>query len=142
MILYVDDMTILGSSLDKINDLKKSLSSQYEMTELGEIQSYLGVNITRDCALHTMEINQTDYIESIVERFGMLNSNPVYTPLPLGCEAHLVKYEDQASAAEIKQYQQIIESLLYVQIGSWPDISFAVGCLSQYASNPSNITID
>ena len=137
VILYVDDITILGSSLDKINDLKKSLSSRYEMTDLGEIQSYLGVNITRDRASRTMDINQTDYIESVVERFGMRDSNPVYTPLPSGCEAHLVKNEDQASAAEIKQFQQIIGSLLYAQIGSRPDISFAVGRLSQYASNPT-----
>ena len=84
-----------------------------------------------------MDINQTDYIESVVERFGMRDFNPVYTPLPSGCEAHLVKNEDQASAAEIKQFQQIIGSLLYAQIGSRPDISFAVGCLSQYASNPT-----
>ena len=67
----------------------------------------------------------------------MKDSNPVYTPLPLGHEAHLVKNEDQASAGEIKQYQQIIGLLLYVQIGSQPDISLAVGCLGQYASNPS-----
>ena len=137
VILCVNDITILGSSLDKINDLKKSLSSQCEMTDLGEIQSYLGVNITRDHASCIMEINQTDYIKSIVERFGMIDSNPVYTPLPSGCEAHLVKYEDQASAAEIKQYQQIIGLLLSVQIGSQPEISFTIGCLSQYASNPS-----
>ena len=45
VILYVNEITILGSLLDKINDLKKSLSSQYEMTDLGEIQSYLGVNM-------------------------------------------------------------------------------------------------
>ena len=37
VILYVDDITILGSSLDKIKDLKESLSSRYEMTDLGEI---------------------------------------------------------------------------------------------------------
>jgi hypothetical protein len=137
MILYVDDITILGSSLSKINDLKASLSSRYEMTDLGEIQSYLGVNITRDRANRTMEINQSDYIRDVVERFGMLDSNPVYTPLPSGAEAHLIKYDDQASTSEIKKYQQIIGSLLYAQIGSRPDISFAVARLSQFASNPS-----
>ncbi len=107
------------------------------MTDMGEIQSYLSVNITRDRANCTMEINQKDYIQQVVERFGMRDANPVYTPLPAGTEAHLVKYEDQASTSEIKKYQQIIGSLLYVQIGSRPDILFAVACLSQYASNPS-----
>jgi len=136
-ILYVDDITILGNSISRINSLKESLASRYEMTDMGEIQSYLGVNITRDHANCTMEINQTDYIQQVVERFGMRDVNPVYTPLPAGAEAHLVKYEDQASTSEIKKYQQIIGSLLYVQIGSRPDISFAVVCLSQFASNPS-----
>ncbi len=137
IILYIDDITILGNSTSRINSLKESLASHYEMTDMGKIQSYLGVNITRDRANHTMEINQTDYIQQVVERFGMRDANPVYTPLPAGTEAHLVKYEDQVSTSEIKKYQQIIGSLLYVQIGSRPDISFAVACLSQFTSNPS-----
>ena len=35
-------------------------------------------------------------------------------------------------------YQSIIGSLLYIQIGTRPDISFAVSHLAQYASNPSS----
>ena len=136
-ILYVDDITILGNSINKINALKSSLSSRYEMTDLGEIQSYLGVNITRDRANRTMEINQKEYIQMIVEKFGMRDANPVHTPLPAGCEGHLVKFEDQASASDIKKYQQLIGSLLYAQIGTRPDISFTVARLSQYSSNPS-----
>jgi hypothetical protein len=137
VILYVDDITILGNSIKKINALKKSLSSRYEMTDLGEIQSYLGVNIIRDRANRTMDIDQKEYVQTIVERFGMRDANPVYTPLPAGCEDHLVKFDGQASSSEIKNYQRLIGSLLYVQIGTRPDISFAVGRLSQYSSNPS-----
>ena len=48
-----------------------------------------------------------------------------------------MKYNGEATPTEIKLYQQIIGSLLYVQIGTRPDISFAVSCLAQYASNPS-----
>ncbi len=117
VILYIDDITILGNSISRINSLKESLASRYEMTDMGEIQSYFSVNITRDRANHTMEINQTDYIQQVVERFGMRDANPVYTPLPAGVEAHLVKYEDQASTSEIKKYQQIIGSLLYSVAG-------------------------
>ena len=107
------------------------------MSDLGEIQSYLGVDITRDHPNKTLEINQTAYIQQVVERFGMRDANPVYTPLPAGAEAHLVKSDDQASTSDIRKYQQLIGSLLYAQIGSRPDISFAVARLSQFASNPS-----
>ena len=76
------------------------------MTDLDEIQSCLSVNIIRDHASCTMEINQTDYIASVIEKFGKGFQPSIYcTPLPSGCEAHLVKNEGQASAAEIKQYQ-------------------------------------
>jgi hypothetical protein len=65
------------------------------------------------------------------------DANPAHTPLPSGADVHLVKYDGQASNAQIKLFQQIIGSLLYVQIGTRPDISFAVSRLAQYASNPS-----
>jgi hypothetical protein len=107
------------------------------MTDLGEIDSYLGVSIARNRSLKLLEIDQSRYIREIVSRFGMSDSNPAHTPLPLGAETHLVQYEEQASASEIKAYQQVIGSLLYVQIGTRPDISFTVSHLVQYASNPS-----
>jgi hypothetical protein len=77
------------------------------MKDMGEIQSYLGVNITRDRVNRTMEINQSDYIKGIVERFSMRDANPVSTPLPAGAEAHLVKFTDQASPSEVKKYQYV-----------------------------------
>jgi len=107
------------------------------MTDMGK-SSHISVLTSPEIVLIAqMEINQTDYIQQVVERFSMRDANPVYTPLPAGAEAHLVKYKDQAFTSEIKKYQQIIRSLLYTQIGSRPDISFAVACLSQFASNPS-----
>ena len=40
-------------------------------------------------------------------------------------------------AAEITRYQSIIGSLLYLMIGTRPDISYAVTHLSQFSTNPS-----
>ena len=67
----------------------------------------------------------------------MADANPHHTPLLAGADTHLVKYNLQASTSDIKHYQSLIGSLLYVQIGTHPDISFAVSCLVQYAANPS-----
>ena len=67
----------------------------------------------------------------------MTDTNPYNTPLPAGADMHLVKNTEQASPMEIKHYQSLIGSLLYVQIGTHLDISFAVSSLVQYAANPS-----
>ena len=50
---------------------------------------------------------------------------------------HLVKSDKEASAEERQYYQSLIGSLLYANLGTRPDISFAVGRLAQYAANPS-----
>jgi hypothetical protein len=107
------------------------------MTDLGKIESYLGVNIKRDRSLKRLEIDQSQYLRDIISRFGLSDANPTRTPLPAGAETHLMKYDKQASKADIKLYQQMIGSLLYAQLGTRPDISFAVSRLAQYASNPS-----
>jgi hypothetical protein len=137
IILYVDDITILGDSLDNIKQIKSSLASRYEMTDLGEIESYLGVNIKRDRSQKRLEIDQSHYLKEIVSRFGLADANPAHTPLPSGAEVYLEKHDGEASNADIKLYQQMIGSLLYAQLGTRPDVSFAVSRLAQYASNPS-----
>ena len=46
IILYIDDITLLGDSSKEISRIKLVLSSRFEMTDLGEIKSYLRVQIT------------------------------------------------------------------------------------------------
>ena len=137
VILYVDDITIMGSSLEDVKQLKQKLSSRYEMSDFGEIQSYLGMRISRDRSRKCIKVDQSGYIKSVLDRFSMADANPHPTPLPAGADEHLVKNTAQATQAEIKHYQSLIGSLLYVQIGTRPDISFAVSWLAQYAANPS-----
>ena len=137
VVLYVDDITIMGASLEDVKQLKEKLSLRYEMSDLGEIQSYLGMRISRDRSRKRIEVDQSGYIKSVLDRFGMADANPHPTPLPAGADVHLVKNTTQATQAEIKHYQSLIGSLLYVQIGTRPDISFAVSRLAQYAANPS-----
>jgi hypothetical protein len=127
----------LGNAIKDIKEIKIALANCYEMTDLGEIDSYLGVRITRDRSLKRLEIDQSRYISEIVDRFGMADANPARTPLPAGAEVHLIKYDGEATSREIKDYQKLIGSLLYVQIGTRPDILFAISRLAQYASNPS-----
>jgi Reverse transcriptase (RNA-dependent DNA polymerase) len=137
IILYVDDITLLGNSHAEINWIKTYLSGCYEMTDLDKIKSYLGVCITRERSIKRLEIDQSWYIFKILNQFRMADANPAHTPLPMGADVHLVKHEGQVGQSEIKDYQSLIGSLLYVQISMHPNISFAVLHLAQYAANPS-----
>ena len=65
----------------------------------------------------------------------MQDANPAKTPL-------LEKYEPIASAGESNprlrsQYQSVISSLLYLMLGTRPDIAFAIIKMSQFSVNPT-----
>ena len=50
LLLYVNDMLIVGSSIKKINNLKKQLSKQFVMKDLGAAKQIFGTRIIRDKA--------------------------------------------------------------------------------------------
>ena len=45
--LYVDDMLILGTNIDVINETKQFLSSKFDMKDLGEANLILGIKLTK-----------------------------------------------------------------------------------------------
>ena len=53
LLLYVDDMLIVGSDIEEINNLKKQLSKQFTMKDLGATKQILGMRIIRDKANST-----------------------------------------------------------------------------------------
>jgi hypothetical protein len=55
--LYVDDMIILGRSLDKVNLLKKRFRKLYKLKDMREISTFLGLEITRDRASRTLTVS-------------------------------------------------------------------------------------
>ena len=65
----------------------------------------------------------------------MTNAKAALTPLPSNWD--LRENQGKAMAAEIPRYQSIIGSLLYLMIGTHPDISYTVTHLSQFSTNPS-----
>ena len=129
IILYVDDITMMGALLENIKRIKKAFSKCYDISDLGEIRSYLGMCIVQSRADKVTEIDQSGYIKDVLKHFGMTNVNPHGMPLPAGADVHLIKYDGMASQSDIRHYQSLIGSLMYVQIGTCPDVLFAVSHL-------------
>ena len=48
LLLYVDDMLIVGHDTKKIESLKKDLNRSFAMKDLGPAKKILGMSITRD----------------------------------------------------------------------------------------------
>ena len=81
LLLYVDDMLIAGSSIEEINNLKKQLSKQFVMKDLGVAKQILGMRIIRDRSNGTLKLSQSKYVKKVLSRFNMNEAKLVSTPL-------------------------------------------------------------
>ena len=81
LLLYMDDMLIARSNIEEINNLKKQLSKQFTIKDLGAAKQILGMRIIRDKANGTLKLSQSEYVKKVLNRFNMNEAKPVSTPL-------------------------------------------------------------
>ena len=74
--LYVDDILITGEDESVVGRLKKALTDRFAMSDLGAVSLVLGITIACDYDQGTLSITQKYYVDSILERFGMVTANP------------------------------------------------------------------
>lgn len=67
----------------------------------------------------------------MLKRFGMENSRPVSTPLDPGLKLRKID-ESETERTEIFPFRELIGCLMYLAIGTRPDIAYAVNHLSQF----------
>ncbi|KAI9197746.1 hypothetical protein LWI28_003619 [Acer negundo] len=139
LLLYVDDMLVAGANLEEINNLKKQLSSEFEMKDLGAAKQILGMRISKDKQGGTLQLSQAEYIRKVLQRFNMSDAKPVRTPLAshfrLSKEQCPETDEEKGFMARVP-YASAIGSLMYAMVCTRPDISHVVGVMSRYMSNP------
>jgi hypothetical protein len=136
--LYVDDLLLACNTMAYLNEVKQKLHNEYEMKDLGEANYVLGIQIERNRQIHEIYLNQQQYVQSVLERFRMLDCKPVSTPM----EPHIrltkslpPSTEKEKQEIESIPYQSAVGSLMYAMTCTRPDIAFAVSAVSRYCSN-------
>ncbi|UYV60575.1 hypothetical protein LAZ67_1001570 [Cordylochernes scorpioides] len=83
-----------------------------------------------------VSMNQTRYIDTILEHFGMKDSNP--SSVLLDPNQELDKF-DSSEKCDQKRYQELLGSLMYLGTKTRPDIAFQLSTLSRYSKDPRQI---
>nr|GFB60908.1 retrovirus-related Pol polyprotein from transposon TNT 1-94 [Tanacetum cinerariifolium] len=71
LLLYVDDMLIVGKNIGRIAQLKRDLSKSFAMKDLGPAIQIFGIRIFSDRGAKKLHILQEQYIEKVLRRFNM-----------------------------------------------------------------------
>lgn len=109
------------------------------MKDHGVIKNILGLEIKRDRKSGKLYLTQKNYIEKVLEMFGMKNTKHVSTPLEahFGLSASLSpKSDDEKRYMSRVPYFSVVGSIMYAMICMCPNISHAVSILRRYMSYP------
>ena len=135
--VYVDDLLITGPSSPSIHDLKAALSKKFQMSDLGAVAYYLGIEITRDRPNRVLQLGQQTYIDKIVSEFGASQLRDSLHPFRSDLFLVPATPDDPVSKPDFRtRYQAAVGSLMYLMLGTRPDLAFAVSQVSRFSANP------
>ena len=127
------------NDLGLLSETKKFLSNNFEMKDMGEAYYVIGIEIFRDRSQGLLGLSQKAYINKVLERFRMDKCSTSPVPIQKGDKFSLMQCPNndlERKQMENIPYASIVGSLMYAQTCTRPDISFAVGMLGRYQSNP------
>lgn len=133
VVVYVDDAIFAGSNKSKVLQAKESFMRKWECRDLGDAKEFLRMRILKHGS--KVSLDQCAYLDKVLERCNMQSCKPASTPLPQSYNP--IKHEGPVDTARRTRFQTVIGSLLYLMLGTRPDIAFAVTKLAQHSANPS-----
>ncbi|GJY15554.1 ribonuclease H-like domain-containing protein [Tanacetum coccineum] len=126
LLIYVDDIILTASFSDTLQQIIASLHSDFDMTDLGALNYFIGISVDR--TFTGLFLSQKKYALQLFERAHMVNcKTPVDTKSKLGLEGVPVHYPTL--------YRSLARGLQYLTF-TRPDLSYAVQQIFLYNHDP------
>jgi len=78
IVLYIDDLLIIGSALSEISWVKTALHDRFSMTDMGLLHYFLGLEVSQSTS--RIKMAQTKYALDLLDRFQMTECKPSSSP--------------------------------------------------------------
>ncbi|GKC35941.1 retrotransposon protein, putative, ty1-copia subclass [Tanacetum coccineum] len=135
LILYVDDIIIMGNHIPSLQSVKEYLGKCFAMKDLGEAAFILGIKIYRDRSKRLVGLCQSAYIDKILKRYRMDNSKRGYIPMQERLD--LNKTQGASTPGEVNRMQNVpyasaVGSIMYAVRCTRPDVAFAQNITSRF----------
>eukprot|EP00253_Pinus_taeda_P029307 PITA_29307 len=130
LVLYVDDVIVSGSDPNIINHVKSNLKNKFEMTDLGNLHYFLGLQVLQ--SKEGISLSQSKYACDILRHFHMEEYKPTPSPFQSGAKLSVTCTSPKVDAT---LYCQLVGKLLYLT-HTHLDLSFVVGLIARFMKNP------
>jgi hypothetical protein len=112
---------------------KKSMKIEFDMTDLGKMKYFLGVEVLQNSK--GIYLSREKYAYELLEKFGLQNCNSVKNPIMPDFK---LSKKGEGVRVEATTYKQLIESLMYITV-TRPNLMYVVCLLSRYMANPTEL---
>jgi hypothetical protein len=129
----VDDLIFTGNDEGMFRTFKQSVMKKFEMTDLGKIKYFLGIEVTQSAG--GIFICQKKYAREVLERFKMDDCNPVQVPIISGTK---LARDGEGEKIDSTYYKQMIGSLMYMT-ATRPDLTYDVSLISRFMEAPTEL---
>ncbi|CAI7738063.1 unnamed protein product, partial [Closterium sp. NIES-54] len=130
--VYVDDLVFATADTAGLAHLKSELQKRHMCTDLGELRSYLGLQITRDRAQRTITLTQSHMVHQVLQRFDFTYSSPQATPL--STRHSLSALPSDESVEPSGPYPELVGSLMYLMTCTRPGLAYPLSILARYVA--------
>ncbi|CAI5458476.1 unnamed protein product [Closterium sp. Yama58-4] len=132
ILVYVDDLVFATTDTEALALVKSELHKRHTCTDLGELRSYLGLQITRDRARRTITLTQSHMVQQVLQRFDFQYSSPQSTPL--STRHSLSAPPSDESVEPSGPYQELVGCLMYLMTCTRPDLAYPLSILARYVA--------
>ncbi|CAI7776829.1 unnamed protein product [Closterium sp. NIES-54] len=132
VLVYVDDLVFDTADTKAQTLVKSELQKRHTCTDLGELRSYLGLQITRDRARRTINPTQSHMVHQVLQRFGFQFSSP--QPTPLSTSHSLSAPPLDESIEPSGSYPELVGCLMYLMTCTRPDLAYPLSLLARYVA--------
>ncbi|CAI5956787.1 unnamed protein product [Closterium sp. NIES-65] len=132
ILVYVDDLVFATADTAGLAYVKSELQKRHTCTDLGELRSYLGLQITRDRARRTITLTQSHMVQQVLQRFGFTYSSPQATPLPTHHSLSALPSDESVESSG--PYAELVGCLMYLMTCTRPDLAYPLSILARYVA--------
>ncbi|CAI7930406.1 unnamed protein product [Closterium sp. NIES-54] len=138
ILVYINDLVFAIADTEALALVKAELQKRHTCIDLGELRSYLGLQITRDRVARTISLSQSHMVQQVLQRFRFQFSLPQSTPLPTD---HLLSTPPLDESVELSgPYPEPVGCLMYRMTCTQPDLAYPLSILARYVATGRHLT--
>ncbi|CAI7882030.1 unnamed protein product [Closterium sp. NIES-53] len=136
VVVYVDDLVFATADTEVQTLVKSEMQKRHTCTDLVELRSYLGLQITRDRARRTITLTQSHMVHQVLQCLDFEFSLPQNTPLSTGDSLSAPPSDESVEPSGL--YPELVGCLMYLMMCTGPDLAYPLSLLACYVAPGSH----